>query len=66
MSTTRKKKTEKWIDKAVEMTFPASDPVASGQATSTEPPGRPKERKPPIITREEIEQARRGSGHKQN
>ena len=59
-------KQEKKVDEAVKMTFPASDPVATGRTTSTEPPKRPTDREPPIITREEIEQARRGSGHKQN
>jgi hypothetical protein len=46
------------------MTFPASDPPASGKATGTEPPRKPVDRKPPEITREQIEQARRGEGHK--
>ena len=67
MTTTRKKKeAEKKVDKAVDMTFPASDPVATGGATSTEPPTRPKDRKPPLLRKEEIEQARRGDGHKRN
>jgi len=57
---------EKRVDEAVDMTFPASDPVATGETTSTEPPRRPTDREPPIITKEEIEQARRGSGHNQN
>ena len=51
-------------DKAVDMTFPASDPTAHGQPTSTEKPCRPIDRKAPIITREQIEQAQRGEGHK--
>jgi hypothetical protein len=54
------------VDKAVDMTFPASDPVATGQATSTEPPKRPTDRQPPLISKEEIDQARRGSGHERN
>jgi hypothetical protein len=54
------KEQERKVDKAVDMTFPASDPVATGEATSTEPPRRPIERKPPIISKEEIERARRG------
>jgi hypothetical protein len=57
---------EKKLDKAVDMTFPASDPVASGKATGTEPPRRPADRKPPVISKEEIERARRGSGHNEN
>ena len=50
-------------DKAVDMTFPASDPVAQGEPTGTEEPRRPVDRKAPVTTREEIEQARRGEGH---
>lgn len=63
---TRRKDEEKKVDRAIDMTFPASDPVATGEATSTEPPKRPKDRKARVISREEIEHARRGSGHKQN
>jgi hypothetical protein len=67
MTTTRKKKAaEKQADKAVDMTLPASDPVATGGATSTEPSARPRDRKPPLLRKQEIEQARRGHGHKQN
>jgi hypothetical protein len=51
-------------DKAVDMTFPASDPVAHGKPTANEKPGRPVDRKAPLITREQIEQAQRGEGHK--
>jgi len=51
-------------DEAVDMTFPASDPVAHGKPTGTEKPRRPVDRKAPVITREEIEQAQRGEGHK--
>jgi hypothetical protein len=56
---------EKKVDKGVDMTFPASDPPASGKATGTEPAKRPVDRQAPIVTKEEIEQARRGQGHKQ-
>ena len=66
MTKTKKKETEKKVDRAVDMTFPASDPIATGKATSTEPPKRPKDRQAPVISKEEIEQAQRGSGHKQN
>jgi hypothetical protein len=55
---------QKKHDKAVDMTFPASDPVAHGTPTGTEKPRRPVDRKPPRITREQIEQAQRGDGHK--
>lgn len=61
----RKKAREKKVDKAVDMTFPASDATAHGKPTSTEPPQRPVTRKAPRITKEQIEQARRGEGHKQ-
>lgn len=54
------------VDKAIDMTFPASDPVAAGKATGTESPNRPVDRKAPVITKEQIEQARRGNGHKQD
>jgi hypothetical protein len=60
-----KKRKEHEIDKAVDMTFPASDAPAYGRATGTEPPRRPVDRKAPRITKEAIEQAQRGGGHKQ-
>jgi hypothetical protein len=55
---------EKKIDKAVDMSFPASDPTAHGKPTGTEAPGRPADRKAPKITKEQIDQAQRGDGHK--
>ena len=58
-----KKQKERKVDRAVDMTFPASDPTAHGEPTSTEPPKRPKDRKAPVITRDQIEQAQRGEGH---
>jgi hypothetical protein len=60
-----KAKTEKKVDKAVDMSFPASDATAHGKPTSTEPPTRPIDRKAPRITKEQIEQAQRGDGHNQ-
>jgi hypothetical protein len=42
---------DRQVDKAVAMTFPASDPIAAGETTSTEPPKRPTDRKPPVIRR---------------
>ena len=54
---------EKKHDKAVEKTFPASDPVTVGKATGTEPAKRPIDRKPPVITKEQGEAAERGEGH---
>lgn len=55
---------EKKVDKAVDMTFPASDATAHGAATATEPAARPSDRQAPRITKEQIEQAQRGEGHK--
>lgn len=66
MSQKKSKTEETKVDKAIDMTFPASDPVATGKATSNEPPSRPVDRKPPVITKEEIYQAQRGGGHKQD
>jgi hypothetical protein len=63
MSQSRSKQ-EKKIDKGEEMSFPASDPPAYGGATGTEPPVARKDRKAPKITRQQIEDARRGAGHK--
>ncbi|HEY1246469.1 MAG TPA: hypothetical protein VGF29_16715 [Hyphomicrobiaceae bacterium] len=51
------KSRERRLDDAVEMTFPASDPVAPGHATGTEPPRRPADRRAPVVSREEIERA---------
>jgi hypothetical protein len=55
---------EKKVDKAVDMTFPASDATAHGGATATEPAARPADRQAPHITQEQIDQAQRGEGHK--
>ena len=60
-----KTRKERKIDKAVDMTFPASDAPAHGTATGTEPPGRPADREAPRVTKEQIEQAQRGEGHRQ-
>ena len=63
----RKKKLEdERVDEAIRETFPASPPTATGEPTSTEPAGRPTDREPPAISREEIEQAQKGRGHAQN
>jgi hypothetical protein len=53
------------IDQAIAHTFPASDPTAHSRATSTEPASRPADREAPAITREQIEMAQRGEGHRQ-
>ena len=52
------------IDKAVDMSFPASDPTTHGAPTGTEAPSRPQDRKAPKVTKEQIEQAQKGAGHK--
>ena len=54
---------ERKLDNAVDMTFPASDTPAHGNATGTEPARRPVNRKAPRVTKEQIEQAQRGEGH---
>jgi hypothetical protein len=52
------------LDEAVAESFPASDPPAVGSPTSTEAPRRPVDRKPPVITRDEVEAAERDEGHR--
>jgi hypothetical protein len=37
------------LDDALDKTFPASDPFSVGEATGTEPPTRPVNRRPPAI-----------------
>lgn len=61
-----KKEKDKKVDKAVDMTFPASDPVAAGKPTANEPLKKPVSREAPLPSREEIERAQRGEGHKKN
>jgi hypothetical protein len=61
-----KEKKDEEVDKAVDETFPASDPTTHGKPTANEPSQRPVDRKAPVITREQIEQAQRGRGHKQD
>ncbi|HSR81334.1 MAG TPA: hypothetical protein VLL28_11200 [Hyphomicrobiaceae bacterium] len=46
------------LDLALIGTFPASDPIAIGRSTATEPPARPVERAPAAIDVEGIERAR--------
>jgi hypothetical protein len=48
---------QKKVDKSLDMTFPASDPPASGQSTGTEPPMRPTNRQAPLVSKEQIEAA---------
>jgi hypothetical protein len=53
----RAKAGEPNVDDAVEMTFPASDPIAPGRSTGTEPAARPTNRRAPIVSKEDIERA---------
>jgi hypothetical protein len=55
---------DKKVDRAGETSFPASDAPAHGRTTATEPPSRPVDRKAPVVTKDEIERAKRGEGHK--
>jgi hypothetical protein len=60
---------EEKIDEAVEMTFPASDPIAPGHATGTEPAVRPADRRAPVVSKEDVERAatrRDGSARPRN
>jgi hypothetical protein len=56
----KKVRKEGKLDKAVEHTFPASDPTAPGRATANEKPSRPADRQAPVISKEDIERARKG------
>jgi hypothetical protein len=56
-------RTSRKLDQALEMTFPASDPISVGAPTGTEPPARPVDRSPPLITKDQIDAAERGEGH---
>jgi hypothetical protein len=51
------------LDEALVETFPASDPIAVGHSTSTEPPSRPTDRKAPEIDLDEVTAARRKIAH---
>jgi hypothetical protein len=62
----RQKGKDAKTDRSLDMSFPASDAPARGEATGPEAPKRPADRKAPVITRDQIEQARRaGRGTKQ-
>jgi hypothetical protein len=56
------KKQSKKLDEAVDMTFPASDPINVGAPTGTEQSGKRIDRAPPVITKEQIDAAERGEG----
>jgi hypothetical protein len=49
------------LDEALAHTFPASDPIAIGRATGTEPPARPIDRKAPLSDRAAPADARKQS-----
>lgn len=57
MNQTDKALNDRKLDKAVEQTFPASDPVASKGATGTEPPLSDPNRETPVISSEAVEAA---------
>jgi hypothetical protein len=51
------KDVEKKIDRALDMTFPASDPPLFGDATGTEKPARPVGRRAPVVRKDDVEAA---------
>ena len=55
--TSKERRDEKQLDRAVEQTFPASDPVAPKHITGTEAPGSDPARKAPVISPAEVEAA---------
>lgn len=66
MSATKSQdKKDRKVDAAGDMSFPASDAPAHGKPTGTEPAAKPTDRKAPKISREDIERAQKGEGHKQ-
>lgn len=52
-------KRELALDEALSETFPASDPIAVGAATGTEPPAAPVDRRSALIDPEDVERVRR-------
>ncbi len=61
-SKTTTKGSDRKLDEAVELTFPASDPATPGRATGNEGASRPTDRQAPAITKAEIERASSGVG----
>ena len=51
------KDVEKKIDRALDMTFPASDPPLFGDATGTEKPVRPVGRRAPVARKDDVDAA---------
>jgi len=60
------KKSDKKIDKVVDMTFPANDPTPPSKPTGTEKALRPVDLRAPAITKEQIDGASRGDDHREN
>jgi hypothetical protein len=56
------RKLDAMLDDALLGTFPASDPVAVGGTTSTEPPARPTDRTAPVIDLDQVAALRRRKG----
>jgi hypothetical protein len=56
--------TEQELDQALKATFPASDPVAIGDATGTEA-DRPVHRRPAVIDKTLVEELARNAAEKQ-
>lgn len=59
---TAQRKLDAELDEALVETFPASDPIAVGHPTATEPASRPIDREAPIIDRDEFAAARKRRG----
>jgi hypothetical protein len=53
------------LDDALKQTFPASDPVAVGHATATEPPSRPVDAQAPLPRRGSVRGRRLGQRRRQ-
>jgi hypothetical protein len=60
----KRKLEDKKVDNESDMSFPASDAPSHSSATGTEPPARPADRKAPVISKDDIERAKRSEGHK--
>ena len=58
----KEREEEKALDRAIEQSFPASDPIPPKHITGTEPPGSDINRKAPKITREQVEAAANPTG----
>ena len=58
----KEREEEKALDRAIEQSFPASDPIPPKHITGTEPPGSDIDRKAPKITRQQVEAAANPTG----